>query len=732
MRDDTVSVEPRPHGIPLHRIFVLLVFMAAAFFGLTVVSLVSGIEGRFLIVASFIVVGFLILVAFVIVAQSIRIDRERQQAWRVLKESEARHKAMLDSAPNPIVIYDSEGLALYVNPAFTRVFGWSIGELIGRRIDFVPDDQREITVQAIRNVYAHTDRVCRFDTQRFTQRGDRLDISITAAVFLDNDGNAQGMAVNLEDITERRKTEEALRATEAQYRLLAASITDVIWTMGLDMRFTYVSPATEKLQGWPVADILTMGAADIMTPESLERVMAAFAAELTAAEASGDYNRSMTIELDLLRREGGTVPAEVTAAFVVGTDGQPTGVSGVTRDITERRRSQAEKEALQEQLSRLKKMEALGLLAGGVAHDLNNVLSGIVSYPDLILMDLPPDSPFRRPVETMKSSGQKAATIVQDLLTLARRGVVTTEIVNLNEVLDDYLSSPEHSRLMADHPAVRVETVYEPTLPNVEGSTVHLRKSVMNLVANAAEALTLGGALRIRTESRFLDHPLKGYARVETGEYVVLQVADDGQGISDEDLPHIFEPFYTRKVMGRSGTGLGMAVVWGTVQDHHGYIDVRSTVGVGTVFELYFPMSRKARPEAVLPVDLETLRGSGETILVVDDAPSQREIASRMLEVLGYTVVSADSGEAAVAYLNAHPVDLIILDMIMAPGIDGLETYRRVIETHPAQRAVIASGFAETDRVRAAQHIGAGEYIKKPYSLERLALAVHRALHPGD
>ena len=205
-------------------------------------------------------------------------------------------------------------------------------------------------------------------------------------------------------------------------------------------------------------------------------------------------------------------------------------------------------------------------MAGGVAHDLNNVLSGIVSYPDLLLMDLPRESPLRRPIEVIQESGKKAAAIVQDLLTLARRGVSTLEVANLNDLVGQYLISPEYQRLRAQHPRVEVETRLEPELLNIMGSPVHLSKTLMNLVSNAAEAMTNGGKIIIACENRHLDRSLKG-KEVQQGDYAVLRVSDNGVGISPEDLPRIFEPFFTKKKMGRSGTGLGMAVVWGTVRD---------------------------------------------------------------------------------------------------------------------------------------------------------------------
>jgi CheY-like chemotaxis protein len=245
---------------------------------------------------------------------------------------------------------------------------------------------------------------------------------------------------------------------------------------------------------------------------------------------------------------------------------------------------------------------------------------------------------------------------------------------------------------------------------------------------NAFEAQPDEGKIIIRTFNRYIDRAIKGYDQVLEGDYAVLEIIDQGVGIPPEDLNRIFEPFYTRKVMGRSGTGLGMAVVWGTVQDHDGYIDVESTVDKGSVFRLYFPATRETPSCKEAPLPLTAYMGNGEKILVVDDVKEQREIATNLLGRLNYKVDTVESGIKAVEYLKHHPSDLVILDMIMEPGIDGLETYRRMLTIRPNQRAIIASGYSENHRVREAQRLGAGTYVRKPYMLEKIGLAVRREL----
>jgi signal transduction histidine kinase/ActR/RegA family two-component response regulator len=397
-------------------------------------------------------------------------------------------------------------------------------------------------------------------------------------------------------------------------------------------------------------------------------------------------------------------------------------------ELIERMRAEKENQDLQERLARSQKMEAIGLLAGGVAHDLNNILSGIVNYPELLLLDLPEKSPMIEPLQAVRDAGLRAASVVQDLLTLARRGVMQFKPVNLNDIVTDYLSSAEHTKLKLDHPSIKVATNLESNLFNIMGSSQHLKKTVENLVANAAEAQSRGGIITVSTANLYVDRPINGYENVKEGNYVVFKVEDRGIGITPDDLKKIFEPFYTKKAMGRNGTGLGLSVVWGIVHDHRGYINVETTAGQGATFELYFQVTQEECTKEKSLASIEEYMGRNEFILVVDDVAEQREIASRILKRLGYTVITAAGGEEAVEYLKTHTADLVILDMIMDPGIDGLETYKRIIETRPQMKAIIASGFAETDRVGEAQKLGAGSYVRKPYTLEKIGMAVRAEL----
>jgi PAS domain S-box-containing protein len=526
------------------------------------------------------------------------------------------------------------------------------------------------------------------------------------------------------EIAERKAAERALQESEEQFRSITVSAQDAIIMMDDEGDISYSNAAAEKIFGYSGQEMMGRKLHPLIMPE---RYREAFGKGFEIFKESGQGPAiGKLVELNALKKDGTEFPIELSLS-PVKIEGKWNAI-GIVRDISERKRAEEEKRKLESQLQRAQKMEDIGILAGGVAHDLNNVLSGIVSYPDLLLMQIPQDSPLREFILTIQDSGNKAATIVQDLLTLARRSVAAADVVNLNDVISEYLKSPEHEKVMLYHPEVHMETNLEVNLLNILGSPVQLSKTIMNLVSNAAEAMPDGGKIFMSTENRYIGRPIKGYDHVKEGDYVTLTVSDTGTGISSEDMERIFEPFYTKKAMGRSGTGLGLSVVWGTVKDHMGYIDVQSTEGKGTTFRLYFSVTRQESAKDLATFSIDEHMGKGESVLVVDDVKEQREIALTMLTTLGYAADAVSSGEEAVDHLKKHTADLIILDMIMDPGIDGLDTYMKILEVHPGQKAIIASGFFETNRVKEAQRLGAGAYVRKPYTLEKIGIAVKTEL----
>ena len=508
-------------------------------------------------------------------------------------------------------------------------------------------------------------------------------------------------------------------AAEEKYRVITEFANDCIMVIQ-DGNIVFRNPSCCDLFGRPLTDSTPGDLLDLIVEEDRNAVRDHYITLLDGGSAPNPHI------VRILNADRGMKFFEIASSLIQYRN-RPA-ILAVVRDITERKRAEEARQESERKLYRLQKMESLGLLAGGVAHDLNNILSGLVSYPELLLMQLPADSPLRKPIDTIQNSGKKAAAIVQDLLVLARRGVPSVEVVNLNEIVSEYLKSLEYEKLKSFHPHVAINADLKADVFNISGSRVHLDKTVMNLVSNAAEAMKEDGIITLSTENRYIDRPIHGYEQVEEGDYVTLTVSDAGVGISAEDLERIFEPFYTKKVLGRSGTGLGMTVVWGTVKDHNGYIDVQSTEGKGTTFTLYFPATREERGKEKPLLSIDEYRGKGESILVIDDFKDQRDIASMILCELGYSVTSVSSGEEAIEYLKDHTADLLVLDMIMDPGIDGLDTYRKILELHPNQKAIIASGFSETKRVKELKRLGVGQYIRKPYTMKKIGMAVREEM----
>ncbi len=399
----------------------------------------------------------------------------------------------------------------------------------------------------------------------------------------------------------------------------------------------------------------------------------------------------------------------------------------IIEDITYQKKIENEKSAIANQLQKAQKMEAMGLMASGVAHDLNNILSGIVGYPDLMLQTLPQDSNLRKPLTQILESGQRAAVVVADLLTIVRGVASVRSVVDLNVMTQEYLDSPEAKKNRSLYPSISFQYENHAEKSSILCSPVHIQKCIMNIVTNAAEAISDSGTVQIILRNIHLDDKGAAQISIESGSYVELAVCDDGPGISEFDIDHIFEPFYTRKKLGRSGTGLGLTVVWNTMQDHKGNIRVESREQ-GTCFKLYFPVQNEHSLSQQEYITEQSLTGQSEKILIVDDEPVPRDVASNILMHLGYTVEAVCSGEEAIRYCEKNTVDVVLLDMIMEPGINGYQTYKELLKINSKQKAIIASGFSESTDVKAALHLGASEYIKKPYSMDQLGSAVKQCL----
>jgi len=640
---------------------------------------------------------------------------DRKQAEGNLQVSEQKYRAIFENTNAAMVILDEDDVLILVNGRFEQITGYSREEVEDRRtwMSFVDpgDMDRLMTYHTARMKGREAPR--NYEFKLLCKDGGIKHVHITVAFI---EGTRQ-CVLSMTDLTELKRAQTFLQESEERYRTFLNATSDGAFMK--DENFHYILANRTFLEKFGLgdeSDILGKCDDDILPPDIARLAgrsdrRALEAGRLVVVE---EHVRSQILE---------------TRKFPVALHNGKTGIGALIRDITEIRRSEEEKKRLEVALERAGKLEALGMLTGSVAHDLNNVLGGIVSLPELLMMKLADDNPMKKQLDIIRRSGEKAARIVQDMLTLTRRSLANATVVSFNDIITMHFETPEHDKLQFYHPDVRFEMRLDEQLPNIVGSPLHLSKTVMNLLSNAAEAMPQGGTVTIATEYRYIDQPIRGYDDIREGDYVVVTVTDTGVGIPREDIERIFEPFYTKKVMGRSGTGLGMTVVWGTVKDHKGYIDVQSEVGKGTTFSLYFPATRKKVKKEKDRVPVERYMGNGQTLLVVDDVPDQLELASSMLSRVGYRVVTASSGENALEYLKDHFVDLVVLDMIMEPGIDGLETYERILELHPGQKAIITSGYVEKARIQEAQKLGVGTFIKKPYVLEEIGMAIWNELN---
>jgi two-component system, cell cycle sensor histidine kinase and response regulator CckA len=433
-----------------------------------------------------------------------------------------------------------------------------------------------------------------------------------------------------------------------------------------------------------------------------------------------------SLQIEAIRSDGELFPAEVRLGCS-HENGTAVWVAAI-RDLSQQRDAQRAKDKLEQRLTHAMRMESLGLMAGSIAHDLDTILGTIATLPPpQSFHKIAENSLYNRDSDRIRAAGEKAAMVTADLLTIAKGSTSEKKPLNINAVIKEYEESPELLEFR-DRAGRRVEIITDPGIPEIRGFSPHLHKALVNLAQNAQEAMDNHGVLRIYSTDRFLTDTLQGYEIIPPGHYAILGVADTGKGISEEHRPHIFQPFYSRKRWGKNGIGLGLTVVMHTMRDHSGYIDLSSTPA-GTVFELYFPVHPSHR-EAEATINLDSLLGKGEKVLIIDDEEHQRILAAAILKRLGYTPCLAETGEQAIAYLREHPVDLLLLDLLLKPGMNGYETLKAIRLLNPTQRAVVTSGYHNHPDRERIRNLGISRYLPKPLSLTPLAIAVQQEMRP--
>lgn len=530
---------------------------------------------------------------------------------------------------------------------------------------------------------------------------------------------------------ENRYIQRQLEKSRRDYQYLVDNSPDVIYMLDPDGKFTFINPSIRQLTGLVPEKIIGCHYSTILEKNETEPGFWTF------NERRTDKRTQKWTELDLITVDASgtkrqdTCHAELLSTGIYqrvnGASPRYMGTHGVIRDITEKKNLAKKKKKINDRLLRAEKMEIMGTLASGVAHDLNNLLSSIMGYPELILMDMASSDPLRDHILQIKKSGEAASVIVNDLLTLARRNVPALKIFSMDDTISDCLSSPEFFSIKSRFPNMICNISLKSRPRHLSGSPIHMSKCVLNLISNAAEAMPEGGELSVSTRVCTFEEKDQNPLAMPDGTYIKLVVADTGIGIGKKDIKKIFDPFYSSKEMGRSGTGLGMTIVWTTTKDHNGHIDIDSTPGKGTTISLYFPVTQKKK-KTQPRLDINQIKGNNESILIIDDIPEQIMITSKIIQSLGYTPLEASSGEQGVELIKKTDIDLVIVDMALGMGMDGLETYKSIQEIKPDLKVIIISGQQETKRIKTALELGARQYIKKPFSIPVLGTALRREL----
>ena len=625
-------------------------------------------------------------------------------------DQEKRYRRLFETAKDAILIINARnGLILDLNHHTIEITGFDERELLNREIwacpPFVPGEIGKRMFEALQSA-----ETFRAEHDVATKPGGRVACELVCNRY--QEGSSDLMQANIRDISERRRAESALRESEERFRMLVEGVKDYAIFM-MDPQGTIVSwnDGAERILGYRDSEIVGRNAEILFTAEDRERGEPARELEAAVREGRAEDERWH------LRRGGARFFASGVMTPLWHPDGGLRGFAKVMRDMTERKTNEV---AMRE----AQKLESIGLLAGGIAHDFNNLLTGIIGNASLASEELPREMPARRLVDDVITAGERAADLTRQLLAYAGKGHFRVESFNISDAVSEILelihaSIPER---------VRLQLRLEKDLPAIEADPTQIQQVIMNLVINAAEAIEGAGTVEVSTVRERLEAQdlagTEGFSQLTPGNYVILQVEDNGVGMNEETKSRIFDPFFTTKFTGR---GLGLAAVAGIVRSHRGAIQVLSSPGCGSTFRVLLPSA--GRPAARRRGEQRTpaVHGS-ETILVADDDRLVREISRKALERRGYRVITAENGREAVEVFQANPgIDLVVLDLAM-PIMDGEEAYRKIKEIRPEAPVLISSGYSE---LMASSRFGASgmeAFIQKPYTAGQFTERVQKML----
>ncbi len=506
--------------------------------------------------------------------------------------------------------------------------------------------------------------------------------------------------------------EEKLRRTEHRYRTLIESIPDIIYTLELDGSLSYISPRWKKILGHDESEVLGRFFIEFAPPEDHPFLVRVF------KDVRNHKKNVENVHWHYLKKDGTSRFFLGSAAPLYDEEGRVTGMIGMARDVTDHKR-------VEEQLLQSQKMESIGNLAGGIAHGFNNLLGGILGYATFVKRKLSTRDKIYQSVEAIERSAQRAAELTKQLLGFARRGKYQVRPIDCNALIQEIVLILQRTI----DPRIAIEVDPDPRLALIEGDETQVQQALMNICLNARDAMPKGGTLKIASRNqRMIPDQASRQRGMKEGSYIRLTLADTGTGMSPEVRNRIFEPFFTTKAKGQ-GTGLGLSMVYGIIQNHGGTIEVQSHTGTGSTFTVFLPAVAPValNGEEVPPVP-DTHQGK-ETILLVDDEEIIRDLGVDLLEDRGYRVFSTSEGREAVRIYRkrAREIDLVILDVMM-PGIGGKETYRQLRAINPQVKVLLSSGYSTEGEVGEILKQGVSGFVQKPYREEELAAKVREVL----
>ena len=550
---------------------------------------------------------------------------------------------------------------------------------------FIYPDDLWLFAQAAERRRLNTERDFVTDIEHRVVRRDGEVRHILARIRVESDaeGHVTKHYGSNQDITQRKQAEEALRKTEEQYRRIVDTTSEGIWTANNDFFITYTNKRMAEILGYEPNELIGKNIRFFAFEDDVRDVV--YKLERRKQGISEQYERRYR------RKDGSTVWVHVSATPTYDAEGRVMGSFAMFTDITARKYAEEEKALLESQLRQSQKLEAIGTLAGGVAHDFNNILTAIVGFSSLARMELTEDDPKTAYIEQVLSAAEKASNLTQSLLAFSRKQKIDPKPHRINDIIKD--TTKLLKRLLTEDISLNIEL--DPANPVILADITQVDQILINLAINARDAMPKGGVLSIRMTTVTLgDEFIKSHDLGQVGEYALLSVSDNGTGMDEITKEHIFEPFFTTKEMGR-GTGLGLSTVYGIVKQHNGNINVDSTLNKGTTFRIYFPVVqlREQKVSDTLMADIQ--RGS-ETILVAEDDPGVRSFIVDILHRYGYTTIEAADGQKALRQYadNQDRIDLVVCDVVM-PKMNGKEMYDRIKITNPNIRALFISGYTQ-------------------------------------